>query len=149
MSPTAQAVGRKLNSRAHKRGRPKAGWGFGVDKGGSVAAMTKVWMVFLAVASIIGVYIFGFILWVTWTKQHGLFDQVATTLLVLSSAWAWTSTWGWTLTFRKVKGTSSTRLLLGPRPDHPVEQAAWKWGRQFRYAILAVLLCLAILAFRL
>ena len=51
------------------------------------------------------------------------------------------STLGWFRSFRALgNGPSSAAILLRPRPEDRDELRAWKWGRQFRYALVALLL---------
>ena len=87
---------------------------------------------FLVVAS--------FMLYITWTKGRGVMDQLITTALVLSFLWSAAAACGWILSFQKVRGTSSVRLMFGPRPLDSDHLRAWKWGRHFRYAVVSVLI---------
>jgi hypothetical protein len=87
--------------------------------------------------------------WVIWTSGHSRSEQLAITLLVLCSLWAWISVWGWTASLRKVDltGRSAWALILGPRPPTCEDLAAWKWGRRFLSACIGVIVCMAMLGY--
>ncbi len=80
-------------------------------------------------------------LWFAWTHHSTLAEAIIKTLFCISFGWMMVSTLGWFRSFRALgNGPSSAALLLGPRPEDGEELRAWKWGRQFRYAVFAVLL---------
>jgi hypothetical protein len=80
-------------------------------------------------------------LWFAWTHHSSLAKAMINTLFCLSFGWIMVSTLGWFRSFRALgNGFSSAALLLGPRPEDGEELRAWKWGRQFRYSLFAVLL---------
>ena len=60
---------------------------------------------FLALGTVLGLGVGGWILRVTWTGGRGFADQVVTTLLVLSFVCGWVSTWGLSL---KLEGYSAS-----------------------------------------
>jgi hypothetical protein len=78
--------------------------------------------------------------WFAWSRKSTTIQSVIETLFCLSFAWGNVATWQWFRNFRKLGQSSSTRLLLGPRPEDPDELRAWKWGRHCRYAFLAMIL---------
>ena len=86
-------------------------------------------------------------LWFAWTHHSTLAEAIIKTLFCISFGWMTVSTLGWFRTFRALgSGTSSAALLLGPRPEDPDELRAWKWGRQFRYSLFALLLSMIAFA---
>jgi hypothetical protein len=87
-----------------------------------------------------------FTLWFTWARHSTMSEPVVLTFFCLSFAWLNFSILKWQRNFRKLGQSSSSRLLLGPRPDDPDEQLAWRWGRQFLYSFLAVLVCMLAFA---
>ena len=86
-------------------------------------------------------------LWFAWTHHSTLAEAIIKTLFCISFGWTMVSTLGWFRSFRALgNGSSSAALLLGPRPEDTDELRAWKWGRQFRYALLALLLSMIAFA---
>lgn len=85
-------------------------------------------------------------LWFAWARKSTTIQSVIETLFCLSFAWGNVATWQWFRNFRKLGQSSSTRLLLGPRPEDPDELRAWKWGRHCRYAFLAMILSMGAFA---
>jgi hypothetical protein len=80
-------------------------------------------------------------LWFAWTHHSTLAEAIIKTLFCISFGWMMVSTLGWFRSFQALgKGASSSALLLGPRPGDAEELRVWKWGRRFRYAVLAVIL---------
>jgi len=107
---------------------------------------------FIRISSAVGGFL-GFVvvipltLWFAWTHHSTLAEAVIKTLFCISFAWMMVSTLGWFRSFRALgTGSSSASLLLGPRPEDPDELRAWKWGRQFRYALCALLLSMIAFA---
>ena len=81
-------------------------------------------------------------IWFAWTRHSTISEPVVLTLFCLSFAWLGVSILQWQRSFRKLGQASSTRLLLGPRPEDPDELRVWQWGRHYRYSFLAVVLCM-------
>jgi len=107
---------------------------------------------FIRISSALGTFL-GFVvvipltLWFAWTHHSTLAEAIIKTLFCISFGWMMVSTLGWFRSFRALgNGPSSAALLLGPRPEDPDELRAWKWGRQFRYALFAVLLSMIAFA---
>ena len=107
---------------------------------------------FIRISSALSVF-FGFIvvipltLWFAWAHHSTVAEAMIKTLFCISFGWMMVSTLGWFRSFRALgSGSSSASLLLGPRPEDPDELRAWKWGRQFRYAVFALLLSMIAFA---
>ena len=107
---------------------------------------------FIKISSALGTFL-GFAvvipltLWFAWTHHSTLAEAIIKTLFCISFGWIMVSTLGWIRSFRALgNGPSSAALLLGPRPEDPDEVRAWKWGRQFRYALFALLLSMIAFA---
>jgi hypothetical protein len=80
-------------------------------------------------------------LWFAWTHHSTLAEAIIKTLFCISFGWMMVAILGWFRSFRALgNGASSGALLLGPCPGDSEQLRAWKWGRQFRYAVFAVLL---------
>jgi hypothetical protein len=88
-----------------------------------------------------------FTLWFAWARHSTLAEPIVLTLFCLSFAWLNMSILKWQRTFRSLGQSSSARLLLGPRPEDQDELLVWQWGRQFRYAFLAVVVCMIAFGF--
>jgi hypothetical protein len=69
-------------------------------------------------------------LWFAWAQESTTMQSVIETLFCLSFAWGSVATLQWFRNFQRLGESSSTRLLLGPRPEDPDELHAWRWGRQ-------------------
>ena len=93
---------------------------------------------------VIAAVVLPWLLWMAWTRNRSGLEAFFVTALCGSFVWFSVSTWQWSRSFRKLIGASSTRLLLGPRPEDPSEVSAWWWGRHCRYSFLAM--ALSILA---
>jgi hypothetical protein len=85
-------------------------------------------------------------LWYAWSRHLNVLPAVLETVFCASMVWLLISTLMWSRNFGKLTGASSARLLLGPFPETPDEQRAWRWGRQFRYAFFAVILAMGTFA---
>src|SRR6266481_8076005 len=86
-------------------------------------------------------------LWFAWTHHSTLAEAIIKMLFCISFGWSMVSTLGWFRSFRALgNGPSSATHLLGPRPEDTDELRAWKWGRQLRYALLALLLSMIAFA---
>ena len=81
-------------------------------------------------------------LWFAWARHSTVDEPLILTLFCLSFGWLNLSSLKWYRSFRRLGESSSSRSLLGPRPEDPDELLTWQWGRQFRYSLLAVLLCM-------
>jgi hypothetical protein len=101
----------------------------------------------LVFASTVFLWALGLTVWQAWVLPDWDAEHVLILVGTIPSAWAVISTWGWFLSYGKVSTASSTRLLLGPRPQDPLELRAWRWGRQFRYAFIIVLIIMAASAY--
>lgn len=88
-----------------------------------------------------------FTIWFAWAHHSTLAEGIIKTLFCISFGWMMVSILGWFRSSRALgKGPSSADLLLGPRPEGSEELRAWKWGRQFRYALFALLLSMVAFA---
>ncbi len=83
-------------------------------------------------------------LWFAWARHSAMANSIAVSLFCLSFAWVLTSLLQLNRSLRKlgVGPEGRTRLFSGPRPNNTDELRAWRWGWQFLYAVLAVLLCM-------
>jgi hypothetical protein len=83
-------------------------------------------------------------LWFAWARQSAIANSIAVSLFCLSFAWVLVSLLQLNRGLRRLGlgPEGRTRLFSGPRPDDPDELRAWRWGWQFMYAVLAVLLCM-------
>lgn len=84
-------------------------------------------------------------LWFAWVHHSTIAESFVKILFCFSFGWMMVATLQWLRNFQRLHQNSSTRLLLGPRPDDPDELVAWRWGRQFRYAALAVVISMIAL----
>jgi hypothetical protein len=82
-------------------------------------------------------------LWFTWIRHSTIGEPVVLTLFCVSFAWGNISMLKWQRSLRRLGQSSSTRLLLSPRPEDPDELLVWQWGRQFCYSFLAVLVSMS------
>jgi len=102
---------------------------------------------FLAWTTVLLLIIVPRMLYSSWTDRNAqLPEKIVVTALCLAVPWGVVTTWVWSRNYRKLKLSSSTRLLFGPRPSNPDELRAWIWGRQCRYAFLTVVICLVAFA---
>ena len=81
-------------------------------------------------------------LWSAWARREEILNSILVTLFCISFGWSFLSL---ILCFRTLKklgfdGEDNLRLFSGPRPEDPDELRAWRFGWQFMYAILAVIL---------
>jgi hypothetical protein len=85
-----------------------------------------------------------FTLWFAWIHPSSIANSIVTSLFCVSFAWGLISLFQLQRSLRKLGlgPEGRTRLFSGPRPDDPDELRAWRWGWQFLYAVLAVLLCM-------
>ena len=83
-------------------------------------------------------------LWFAWASHSAIANSITVSLFCLSFAWVLVSLLQLNRGLRKLGlgPEGRTQLFSGPRPDDPVELRAWRWGWQFMYAVLAVLLCM-------
>jgi hypothetical protein len=81
-------------------------------------------------------------LWFAWTRHSAMANSIAVSLFCLSFAWVLISLLQLNRSLRNLglAPEGRTRLFSGPRPNDPDELRAWRWGWQFLYAVLAVLL---------
>jgi len=86
----------------------------------------------------LGVLVVPLTLWFVWAKEGVGIDAIFQTVLCVSFVWFLISTMRWGRAVQKLNGASSTKLLLGPRPEKPEYLIAWRLGRSCRYALLAM-----------
>jgi hypothetical protein len=89
-------------------------------------------------------------LWFAWAGHSAIANSIAVSLFCLSFAWGLISLFQLQRSLRKLGlgPEGSTRLFsMKSPPDDPDELRAWRWGWQFMYAVLAVLLCMAAIPF--
>jgi hypothetical protein len=125
--------------RSTERMPKQSAGGFSAILGGFVRASSAL-AAFVAFAVVI-----PFTLWFAWTRRSGGSLAIIETLFCAAFGWMMIAILGWFRRFRGL-GQSSSKLLLGPRPDDADELLAWKWGRHFRYSLLAVLISMGAFA---
>jgi hypothetical protein len=83
-------------------------------------------------------------LWFAWIGHSSIAYSIAQSLFCICFGWLLISLVQLQRNLRKLGlgPEGRTQLFSKQRPDDPDELSAWKWGWQFMYAILAVLLCL-------
>jgi hypothetical protein len=84
-------------------------------------------------------------LWCAWAAHSGIADLILQLLFVLSFTWGVVALLQFQRSLRKLRlgPEGRTRLFsMKSPPDDPDELRAWRWGWQFMYAVLAVLLCM-------
>jgi hypothetical protein len=84
-------------------------------------------------------------LWFAWVGHSAIAYSIAQSLFCLSFAWLVISLLQLQRNLRKLGlgPEGRTRLFsMKSRPDDPDEFRAWRWGWQFMYAVIAVLLCM-------
>ncbi len=84
-------------------------------------------------------------LWFAWIGHSGIAYSIAQSVFCLSFAWGLISLFQLQRSLRKLGlgPEGRTRLFsMRSRPDDPDEFRAWRWGWQFMYSVLAVLLCM-------
>jgi hypothetical protein len=102
--------------------------------------------VVMALASLVFVLVVIAGLWLAWDGSYSLAEKILFSLLLLSLVWVGVATWGRVVSFPKVGDVDSKDMLQGARPQDPSRLAAWRWSRQFRYAMVSLLICLAVLS---
>lgn len=98
-------------------------------------------------AIVLALIVLPLILWYAWSQRVSIVQALSETAFCVSMVWFLVATMRWTRSFGKLDGSSSARLLFGPLPADPDEQTAWRWGRQCRYAFLAMVLSMGAFAF--
>ncbi len=84
--------------------------------------------------------------WAAWAAHPGIVDFILELLLTLSFTWGVVALLQLQRNLRRLglDTEGRTRLFaMKSRPDDPDEFRAWRWGWQFMYAVLAVMLCMA------
>jgi hypothetical protein len=84
-------------------------------------------------------------LWFAWIHPSSIANSIAVSLFCLSFAWGLISLFQLQRSLRKLglspEGTTQLFSMKSP-PEDPDELRAWRWGWQFMYAVLAVMLCM-------
>ena len=84
-------------------------------------------------------------LWFAWTRHSPIAGSIATSVFCLSFGWGLISMLQLNRSLRKLglspEGTTQLFSMKSP-PEDPDELRAWRWGWQFMYAMLAVILCM-------
>jgi|SRR5690348_7778772 len=86
-------------------------------------------------------------LWLALTSKSGAAESVVLALFCMSFAWLNVSILKFQRGIRRLGNGSSVRLLMSPRPEDPDELMAWRWGRNFCYSFLAVVVSMGGFAF--
>ena len=84
-------------------------------------------------------------LWFAWGGNSAIAYSIAQSLFCVSFAWLLISLLQLQRNLRKLGlGAEGRTRLFSMRlpPDDPDELRAWRWGWQFMYAVLAVVLCI-------
>jgi hypothetical protein len=123
-----------------------------VDIGGNCMLIWKHYVIGIFVRAVTGLTILmGFLvvipltLWFAWARHSPIAYSIAQSVFCLSFAWGLISLFQLQRSLRKLglspEGSTQLFSMKSP-PEDPDEFCAWRWGWQFMYAILAVLLCM-------
>ena len=89
-----------------------------------------------------------FLLWSVGQARTGIFDKSLTVVQCFVALFGLLSTWIWTIRWRTLRFDGPPwRFVVGPRPSHPVELSAWRWGRRAWVSWFVALVCVLLSAF--
>jgi hypothetical protein len=106
---------------------------------------------FIQGIQIVGIILSSFVaimlIKLAWSKPYPAPERIFMTLLALAAVYSFVSTWQWIKNYRRVSHLGSTQLLTGPCPTDADAVPAWKWGRQFLYAWLTLIVSLIVISY--